>query len=81
MPLADDVEGLQQRYASPHHHCQLAREDRDVLLGDLAATTDPLLLHLDERQPLPAQLGDHDVLAVRAHLAAHRLAALVLAYP
>ena len=37
VPLADDVEGLQQRHAGLHHRRQLAREERDVLLGDLLA--------------------------------------------
>ena len=54
--LADDVERLQQRHAGLHHRRELAREERDVLLGDLlAAARDVCFLTLVTRDALAAQ--------------------------
>jgi hypothetical protein len=79
--LADDVEGLQQRHARLHHRRELPREQRDVLVGDLAAGADPLLPDLGDEDALTPQSGVDHGLAAGAHLAADHLAGLVLALP
>jgi len=79
--LADDVEGLEQRNARLHHRRELTCEQRDVLLGDLAATAEAALLDLGDQNPLaPERCLDH-CFAAGAHFTAHDLAALVLAFP
>ena len=77
----DDIEGLEQRDAGFHHGRQLAGEQRDILLGDLAADLEAGLLDLGVHDPLAAQAGLDDGLAGRTHFAAHRLAVAVLAFP
>jgi hypothetical protein len=42
VPATDDFEGLQQRHASFHHRRQLARKQRDILVGDLPPTLEAL---------------------------------------
>ena len=68
--LADDIEGLQQRHPGLHHGGKLAREQRDVLLGDLAAHAGALALDLERGDALAAQRGLHHRLAARPHVAA-----------
>ena len=79
--FADDVERLQQRHAGFHHGCELAREKRDVLLGDGAAATHFDFLDLEDLDALPAQRRVDEGLAACAHFAAHGLAGLVGAGP
>ena len=64
-----------------HHGRELAREDRDVLLLDRLAAAHAALLHLVDHHALAAQARAHHGLAAGAHLAAHDLAVLVLAFP
>ena len=67
--LADDVEGLQQRHAGFHHGGELAGEQGDVLVGDLAAQAGALALDLEDLDALAAQGGLDHGLAARAHVA------------
>ncbi len=81
VPLTHDVECLQQRDARLHHRRELPRKQRDVLVGDLAAATEPLPLHLADLDALPAQRGVDLSFAGRPHLPTHGLAGFVLAHP
>jgi hypothetical protein len=77
----DDVERLEQRHAGFHHRRELAREQGDVLLGNLAAHLEARLLDARVHHALAAQAGLNDGLARRAHFAANRLAIPVLSFP
>jgi hypothetical protein len=72
---------MQQRHARTHHGGQLAGEQRDVLVGDLAAAGEGLLADLVGEDALAAQHGLHDGFGRGAHFAADDLAGLVLAFP
>jgi hypothetical protein len=66
MALGDDVEGLEERHARLEHRRELAGEKRDVFFGDFAAAPAPLLLDLDDLDPLPARISPRTVLPPRS---------------
>src|SRR2546427_3906845 len=79
--FADDVERLKERHAGFHHRCHLAGKEAHVLIADLAAPPEALLVDLGDDDALAAQRdGDHR-LAAGAHLTFDDLAGLVLAFP
>ena len=77
----DDLERLQQRHAGLQHRRELAREERDVLLVDLAPAAERLPLDLDDPDALAAQVGRDDGLGRRLRFAADLAVAAVDAFP
>jgi hypothetical protein len=80
MPFADDIEGLQQRYAGLQHGGELAREQGDVFVGDLAAAGGAFL-DLGDSDALTAQLCRNTGFAHPACIAFDNFAGLILAFP
>jgi len=81
VPLADDIEGLQQRHTRLHHRRQLSGEERDVLVADLAAHSHPLTSDLENSDALAAEHRIDHCIAAGAHLAFYQPAGFVLAFP
>ena len=81
--VADDVEALDHRDTRLQHRGELAREQRDVLGGDLLAALEELhfLAHALGEHALAAQVGFDGRLGHREHLALDALALLVGAFP
>ena len=63
------------------HRRELAREERDVLLADLAAAAERLALDLGDPDALAAQVGRDDRLRGGAHFAANLAVVAVHAFP
>ena len=80
-PRATMSNALQQRHAGLQHRRELAREERDVLLGDLLAAAERLPLELGDADALAAQVGRDDGLGRGLDLAAHLAVAAVEPFP
>src|SRR5271165_641634 len=83
MPVADNFEGLHHRDARGHHRRELAAEHRNVDSGYLAAAAERLRLRSDlgRSHSLTPQIGTHGCFVDRDGLAAHLVAAFILALP
>ncbi len=83
MAIADDFEGLHHGNAGRHHGRELAAEHGDIHGVDLAAGSKRLALGLDTcgGDALTAQVGTQRCFVRSKRLAAHLVAALILALP
>src|SRR5579859_738663 len=82
--VADDLEGLNHGDAGGHHGGELPTEHRDISGRYLPAAAEQLFalsLHAGGGHALTAQIGAQRLLVHREGLAAHLVAALVLALP